>query len=165
MKLYPEKTKENLLREFNAQGIDSERIIFAKRIPVEKHLARLKLADLFLDTFPYNAHTTASDALRVGLPVLTMAGESFASRVASSLLKQLDLTELITENEKDYESIAIQLGSNIKNFNSIKDKLRKNLQKTDLFNPKVITANLESAFEKAYEIYSNDEAPRDIYIN
>ena len=160
-----ENTNENILREFNAKGIDSQRIIFAKRMPIEKHLARLQLADLFLDTFPYNAHTTASDALRVGLPVLTMMGQSFASRVASSLLKQLELTELITENEKDYESIAIQLGSNIKNFNSIKDKVSNNLQKTDLFNPKVITTNIELAFEKAYEIYLNDEAPRDIYIN
>jgi len=160
-----ENTNENLLREFNAKGIDSQRIIFAKRMSIEKHLARLQLADLFLDTFPYNAHTTASDALRVGLPVLTMMGQSFASRVASSLLKQLELTELITENEKDYESIAIQLGSNIKNFNSIKDKVSNNLQKTDLFNPKVITTNIELAFEKAYEIYLNDEVPRDIHIN
>lgn len=158
-------TNENLLREFNAKGINSQRIIFAKRIPIEKHLARLQLADLFLDTFPYNAHTTASDALRVGLPVLTMIGQSFASRVASSLLKQLELTELITENDQDYEDIAIQFGSNLSNFNSIRDRLKSNLEKTDLFNPKVITANIELAFEKVYEIYLNDEAPRDIYIN
>jgi protein O-GlcNAc transferase len=159
------RTNENLLREFNAKGIDSQRIIFAKRMPIEKHLARLGLADLFLDTFPYGAHTTASDALRVGLPVLTMIGQSFASRVASSLLKQLELTELITEKEQDYESMAIQLGSNLKKFNSIKEKLSNNLQKTDLFNPKFITANIELAFEKVYDIYLNDEAPQDIYIN
>lgn len=160
-----EKTNENLLREFNTKGIDSQRIIFAKRMPIEKHLARLQLADLFLDTFPYNAHTTASDVLRVGLPVLTMIGQSFASRVASSLLRQLNLAELITENEQDYESIAIELGRNLKIFNSIKEKLNKNLKKTDLYNPKIITANIELAFERAYEIYLNDEAPHDIYIN
>ena len=77
-----------------------------------EHLSRLKLADIFLDTFPYNAHTTASDALRLGIPVVTLKGQSFASRVASSLLNCLDLNELTTDNENEYQKVAIKLAEN-----------------------------------------------------
>src|SRR5205814_3329585 len=99
----------NLRKEAAARGVDPERLIFATRLPVAEHLARHRLADLFLDTLPYNAHTTASDALWAGLPVLTCRGSAFAARVAASLLGAVGLPELVTDNPADYESLALRL--------------------------------------------------------
>ncbi len=103
--------QQNLIQEAQQRGITAQRLIFAERMDHSEHLARLRLADLFLDTFPYNAHTTASDALSVGLPVLTLVGRSFASRVGASLLSALDLTELIASSTEQYRSLAIQPSS------------------------------------------------------
>ncbi len=101
--------KQNFIREAVAQGVDKEKLIFAPRVAIADHLARHAHADLFLDTLPYNAHTTCSDALWMGLPVLTCAGNTFAARVAGSLLNAINLTELITYNLQDYENKALYL--------------------------------------------------------
>jgi predicted O-linked N-acetylglucosamine transferase (SPINDLY family) len=134
-------------------------------MPVEKHLKRIQLADLFLDTFPYNAHTTASDALRVGLPILTLMGESFASRVAASLLNAVGLSKLITKNRRDYESLAVELASYPEKLQAIKNKLLVNVPTSSLFNSKLFTKNLESAYRTIYERYQNELTPDHIFIS
>src|SRR5262249_42315050 len=100
---------KNLRREADARGVDPTRLIFAPRAPLDEHLARHRLADLFLDTLPYNAHTTASDAVWAGLPVLTCPGTSFASRVATSLLCTIGLPDLVMETAAAYEAKALEL--------------------------------------------------------
>ena len=101
--------EQNLKQQATARGIDCQRIIFAETLPQAEHLARHRLADLFIDTFVYNAHTTASDALWAGLPVVTKLGQGFAARVAGSLLTALGLPELITRTTADYEALILQL--------------------------------------------------------
>ena len=129
------------------RGLKKERIIFAEwLLKDEDHLKRLQLADLFLDTFPYNAHTTASDSIRVGLPILTLQGESYASRVTSSILSQVDMTELIALNFEKYIEIAVDLGNEKNKLYLIKKKLSKNLNKTLLFNSYDFTKNLENIY-------------------
>ena len=131
---------------------------------MSEHLARHKAADLFIDTFPYNAHTTASDALWAGLPVLTLMGESFASRVAGSLLNAIDLPELITHTKKEYEDKAIELANNKSLLNEIRNKLNKNRLIKPLFNTKLFTKNLEKAYLMIYEKYINNKKPENIEI-
>lgn len=155
---------ENLTTFAKQQGLDPSRLIFAKRAVLPEHLARQKLADLFLDTVPCNAHTTASDALWVGLPVLTCTGETFASRVAASLLNAIDLPELITQNLKDYKKLAITLGKNPNLVEKIKNKLNLNIEKSPLFNTSKFRDALENAFKQVYDIYQKDEKPNHIYI-
>src|SRR5262249_7693846 len=116
----------NLAREANKRGVSSERLIFAPRIPVADHLARQRQANLFLDTLPYNAHTTASDALWAGLPVLTCLGSTFAGRVAGSLVKAVGLDELITTSLEDYEALALKLARDQALLTSLRDKLARN---------------------------------------
>ena len=108
------KASMNLRKEAEVRGVDSARIVFAPRMKLENHLARHRVADLFIDTLPYNAHTTASDALWAGLPILTQLGQSFAARVAASLLYAMDLPELVTKTQQEYEARAIELASNPK---------------------------------------------------
>jgi len=115
--------RQILRSEAQARGIDPRRLIFAKRMKLDAHLARHCLADLFLDTLPYNTHTTAIDALWSGLPVLTLIGRSFASREAASLLKTVGLKELICNTQAEYESRAIELGLNPEKLASLKKKL------------------------------------------
>lgn len=138
----------NLVYEAKNFGIDVKRIIFAKPLPIEEHLARHNLADLFLDTFPYNAHTTASDALFTGLPLLTLSGQSFASRVAASLLTAVDLPYFITDSPENYERKAIELASNRQILHDSKEKLLNNRNQLKLFNSINYTKYLESAFKK-----------------
>lgn len=143
-----------LISEFERRGIESSRIVFARRENLmSDHLARYSLADLFLDTFPYNAHTTALDALKTGLPVLTRIGESFPSRVAASLLHAIGLPELITSTQSEYEALAIELAKNPEKLNAIKTKLAANRLTTPLFNTPLFTKNLEAAYLKMYERY------------
>lgn len=157
----PQEVKNNLRNEAINRGVDHNRLIFADRKDsFEDHLERLKLADLFLDSFPYNAHTTASDALRSAVPLLTIAGETFASRVAGSLLKSLDLEELIVNNEKEYETKAIQLATHSENYAQIKELLKYKLLDADLFNTELYTKNLENAYCEIYRRYIN-KAPID----
>ena len=141
----------NLIRRASEKGISKNRIIFAKRLPHEQHLSRLKNADLFLDTIPYNAHTTASDALWAEVPILTLPGKSFGSRVGSSILTAIGLTELIAPSIKEYESIALNLAKSPDKLSSLKQKLRKNIVAKPLFNTKLYTKNLEKAYEKIWK--------------
>jgi len=155
---------ENLKKEAQKQGVDAQRLVFADRLPISEHLARHSQADLFLDTFPYNAHTTTSDALWVRLPVLTLAGKSFASRVAASLLNAIGLPELITSTQEEYEVLAIELAMNPHKLADIKLKLAKNRLTAPLFDTPLFTKNLETAYIKIVERYQNDLGPDHISI-
>jgi predicted O-linked N-acetylglucosamine transferase (SPINDLY family) len=155
----------NLKKEAKKQGIAESRIIFAPHLPfMIEHLNRLHLADLFLDTLPYNAHTTCSDALRMGVPVLTCMGRSFVGRVAGSLLNALNLPELITHTPEEYESLAIELATNPDKLKTIKDKLAKNISTAPLYDTKLFTKNLESAYTQMYERYHQGLKPDHIYV-
>ena len=156
--------ENNLREEVQKRGVKESRLIFGKRMPLSEHLARHRQADLFLDTFPYNAHTTASDALWAGLPVLTMMGESFASRVAASLLKAIDLPELITSSQDQYETLAIELASHPNKLKAIRDKLERNRLTTPLFDTPSFTKHIEIAYTRMYERYHADLPPDHIYI-
>lgn len=155
---------ENLKKEAEKQGIAANRLLFAERLPLPEHLARHRQADLFLDTFPYNAHTTTSDALWAGLPVLTMMGESFASRVAGSLLNAIGLSELTTTSQAEYESLAIELANNTQKLASIKQSLGNNRLAAPLFDTPLFTKNLEAAYIKMYERYQSGLKPEHISI-
>jgi len=133
------KTISNLRKEAVNRGIDPDRLVFAKKMPLSEHLARHRLADLFLDTLPYNAHTTASDALWAGLPVLTQIGQSFAARVAASLLNAVGLSELITHSQEEYEALAVELALDRDKLLGIKEKLEKNRLTTPLFDSTLFT--------------------------
>ena len=154
----------NLLFETELKNVDPKRIIFSKKIPTHEHLARHSLADLFLDTFPYGAHTTASDALWSGLPVLTKKGNSFASRVASSLLKAISMDELITSTDQEYQDLAVKLATDKKQLNLIKDKLSKNIKTEPLFNTVLFTSNIEKAYKLANNKFVNNLPPENIKI-
>ena len=154
----------NLQKEAERRGISKERLIFAKFMPPPLHLARQRLADLFLDTLPYNGHTTASDALWAGVPVLTCIGESFASRVAASLLNAIHLPELITKRYDEYEALAIELATHPEKLHDIKNRLAKNRLTTPLFDIKLFTHHIEAAYTEMYERYQADLSPEHLYI-
>jgi predicted O-linked N-acetylglucosamine transferase (SPINDLY family) len=139
-------------------------LIFADRLPSSEHLARHNLADLFLDSQPYNAHTTCSDSLWAGLPVLTLMGRTFPGRVAASLLSALGLPELITNTQEEYEALAIELAMNPEKLADIKLKLAKNRLTTPLFNTPLFTKNLESAYVQMMERYQANLLPDHIYV-
>ena len=149
----------NLQKEAALRGLNPARLVFAKRMGLSEHLARHKMADLFLDTLPCNAHTTASDALWAGLPVLTCIGESFASRVAGSLLNAIGLPELITQTSEDYEALAIELATKPSKLQSIKAQLAADRLTTPLFDTSLFTQHIEAAYEKMYERYQADFLP------
>ena len=155
---------KNLKKEAIKLEINEERLIFAKHMPIADHLNRIQLADLFLDTLPYNAHTTTSDALRMALPVLTCIGESFASRVAASLLNAVNLPELITTTQAQYESLAIDLALHPEKLKALKDKLANNLPTAPLYNTPLFTQHLESAYLSMYDRYQNGLDPEHIYV-
>lgn len=146
----------NLRREAELRGISGDRLIFAKRIPPSEHLARHRCADLFLDTYPCNAHTTASDSLWAGLPLLTLSGESFASRVAASLLSAAGLPELITDTQSDYESLAIDLANDSLKLGEYKSRLLNKIFTMPLFDTQSTTKNIELAYIQMMERYWND---------
>ena len=156
--------KTNLNREIVTRGINSDRLIFGARLPRMDYLARYKVVDLFLDTRPYNAGTTASDALRMGVPVLTLEGNSFNSREAATILRSLNLPELITTLEEEYESLAIELGNNPEKLIFIKEKILSNISSAPLYDTRLFTQNLESAFEKMYYRYQQELKPEHIYL-
>jgi predicted O-linked N-acetylglucosamine transferase (SPINDLY family) len=137
----------NLRQEAAARGVDSARLVFARRLALDEHLARHRLADLFLDTLPYNAHTTASDALWAGLPVLTCLGRSFAGRVAASLLKAVELPELIANTQEEYEAKAIGLAREAGRLSALKEILAKKRLTSPLFNGRLLTRHIEAAYE------------------
>ena len=153
----------NLRKEAERRGLDATRLVFAKRMQPPEHLARHRLADLFLDTLPYNAHTTASDALWAGLPVLTCMGESFASRVAASILNAIFLPELITTSQQDYEALAIELGNNSATLRGIRDKLNRNRLSAPLFDTELFARNIEDLYTQMVALYRADSQPRQLY--
>ena len=137
----------NLRREAAARGINSQRLVFARHAPLEKHLARHALADLFLDTLPYGAHATATDALWAGLPVLTRLGDAFAGRVGASLLTAAELPELITRTPADYEATALALARDPTRLKNLREKLAASRATTPLFDTAKFTRGLEAAYE------------------
>lgn len=146
--LYAESksAKTNLLKEAEIRNIDASRLIFGERLPYDAYLNRYLECDLFLDTFPYNAGTTASDALRAGLPILTLEGKSFASRMASSILHSIGTPELIAKTPEEYEETAVALVNQKKLYQSIKNKIMKNKKEQPLFNSKLFVNNLEKCY-------------------
>jgi len=156
---------ENLRKEAINRNVDPSHLVFTKRMPHAEHLARYKLADLFLDTFPCNAHTTASDALWAGVPVLTLQGQSFASRVAASLLTNIGVPELITHSKEEYCSLAVELASNPDKLAAIKTKLAQNRLTTPLFNTKLFARHIESAYQAAYDRYHAGLPPDHIDVD
>jgi predicted O-linked N-acetylglucosamine transferase (SPINDLY family) len=159
-----EWARGNLKKEAENFDIDPSRLIFAKRMPLEDHLARHQLADLFLDTSPVNAHTTASDALWAGLPILTLIGNTFAGRVCSSLLMAIDLADLITESREDYENLAIELATDPLRLNSIRERLKQNRTSSPLFNSSLTTKQIEKAFQKILQRSLNGATPENLVI-
>tara|TARA_Y100001935_G_scaffold221401_1_gene195619 strand:+ start:482 stop:2650 length:2169 start_codon:yes stop_codon:yes gene_type:complete len=157
--------KTNLKKILVSKGIDQNRLIFASRMKHSEHLARLKLADLFLDTFPCNAHTTASDSIRSCLPIITLRGKSFASRVTSSLLSSVGLDKLITDTKQVYEELAIKIAMDNNYLSLIKNELKNNIKTKPLLNTSIFTKNLERAYFIAYEKYINNKKPDNIEIN
>jgi len=155
----------NLRMEAKARGVDPDRLVFAKKLPAPDHLARHRLADLSLDTLPYNAHTTTSDALWAGLPVLTQIGETFAGRVAASLLNAIGLDELIATTARQYEELAIELAINPEKLAAIKMKLANNRLSTPLFDTQLFTRHIETAYEAMYERHRMRMPPDHIYVS
>ena len=146
------------------RGVDPSRLVFAGQAPMDEHLARHKLADLFLDTFSFNAHTTASEALWAGLPVVTKIGKGFAARVAASLLTAVDLPELITETELEYEALIFNLATNPESLAVIQQTLAENRLSTPLFDTALYTRHLEDGYQQAYQRYFDGKLPEDIFV-
>ena len=155
----------NLKNAAQLKGVNPNRLIFAKRVPLAEHLRRHQVADLFLDTLPYNAHATASDALWAGVPVLTCIGDSFAARIAAGLLNAIELPELVVTNLDNYEALAIELATNSAKLNAIKRKLRTNRDVASLFNTKLSTRNIEAGYMAVYERDQAGLPPDHIYVN
>jgi predicted O-linked N-acetylglucosamine transferase (SPINDLY family) len=149
----------NLRAEASKQGVAPERLVFAPRVPdMPDHLARYRIADLFLDTLPFNAHTTASDALWTGLPVLSCRGRSFAGRVAASLLTAVDLPELITTTLQEYEALAMHLAKTPALLGQYRAKLERQHDVAPLFETDRFRADIESAYLRMWECWQRSES-------
>ena len=161
----PPETILNLKKEASKQGVDPERLRFATYSEnMEAHLGRQKLAGLFLDTFPYNAHTTASDALWSGLPVVTRMGNSFASRVAASLLTAVGLPEVITHTIEEYESLAISLANDSERLSVVRRKLKENIKTHRLFDMKKFMSEYEAVLTQMYRYAVANQPPQIIDV-
>jgi predicted O-linked N-acetylglucosamine transferase (SPINDLY family) len=158
------KAVANLRLEAQKRGVAPERLIFAPKASVADHLARHRLADLCLDSLPYNAHTTASDALWAGPPVLTCLGEAFAGRVAASLLKAIGLDELITHTLADYEALALRLARDPAHLAALKDTLKRNRDTYPLFDTQSATRHIEAAYLTMAEIAKRHEKPHSFEV-
>ncbi|TCL08823.1 putative O-linked N-acetylglucosamine transferase (SPINDLY family) [Shimia isoporae] len=159
-----EVAKTNLQREAEARGIDASRVIFAPKAPRDQHLARHRLADLFLDTFNVNAHTTASDALYAGLPIVTLPGKQFASRVGASLSKAVGMHDLVASDISEYEEIICRLAQDPKALRSAKAELARNLPTAPLFQTTEYTRHLEAGYRTAWENWRDGHGPIDIRV-
>ena len=155
----------NLRSEAAARGIDASRLIFANRLPLEDHLARHRLADLFLDTLPYNAHTTVSDALWAGLPVLTCQGRAFAGRVAASLLNAVGLPELVAHNLQEYEALATRLATDAAPRLDVKERLEQNRLTCPLFDTDQFRQHIEAAYASMWELWQRGQSPRSFSVD
>lgn len=151
------ESSKSIVKNFRAEaqlcGVIPERLIFSGTLPVSEYLARYRLADLFLDTYPYNAGTTANDALWSGLPVLTRSGKSFPSRMAGSILKAIGTPELVTQTIKEYENLAVELANNKESLRSLQKKIATNKMSMPLFDSPKTTKNIESAYLILYKRY------------
>ena len=156
--------RSNLQRTAEQHGISPERLIFAPRVGLAEHLARHRVADLFLDTFHCNAHTTASDALWTGLPVLTCLGNTFAGRVGASLLTAIGLPELITNSHAEYEALAVTLATRPDKLDAIKNKLSEQRLTCPLFDTSRFTTNLEDAYVQMWRRHQEGLAPEHIHV-
>jgi predicted O-linked N-acetylglucosamine transferase (SPINDLY family) len=139
-------------------------LVFAPRAPLAEHLARHRRADLFLDTLPYNAHTTATDALWAGLPVLTCRGTTFAGRVAASLLGAIGLPELITESTAEYEALALKLAREPAALAALREKLARNRLTHPLFDSARSCRHIEAAYRQMWELHQRGEPPRSFEV-
>jgi len=161
-----ETARSNLRKEAAKRGVPAERLIFARRMNLlGEHLARQRAADLFLDTFHFNAHTTASDALWAGLPVLTCLGETFAGRVAASLLNAIGLPELISRSPAQYEALALELATQPEKLASLKAKLAQNKLTYPLFDTARFARNIEALYSKMWQRYVAGLPPEHIYLD
>jgi len=159
------EAEKNLIAEAINYGIHPSRLIFASRMKSSEHIGRHKLADLFLDTLPYNAHTTASDALWGGLPLLTLKGKTFPGRVGASLLSAIGLPELVTYSYEEYANAAIELANNPEKLASLKARLAENRATCPLFNTALFSQHVEAAYQAAYDRYHEGLAPDHIYVS
>ncbi len=159
-----EITETNLWREAESKGIKPTRLIFSGRLPKDQHLGRLRLADVALDTRIVNGIITTSDALWAGVPVITLQGNSFSSRVSSSILTAIGLPELITQTIEEYEQIAVDLGRNPERLQEIRQKIAKNRLVEPLFDTPRFARNLEKAYKEMWEIFVAGEMPRRIEV-
>jgi protein O-GlcNAc transferase len=165
LKDYGSLVMHNLSREAERRGMDPKRLIFASSVPGQsEHLARHRQADLFIDTLYYNAHTTASDALWAGLPVVTCLGSTFAGRVGASLLHAVGLSELVTSTLDDYESLALRLARDPSLLASIKARLKHNRDEYPLFSSRLSTEHIEAAYTKMHENHLSGHPPRNFTI-
>jgi predicted O-linked N-acetylglucosamine transferase (SPINDLY family) len=159
-----EVAKRNLKKEAERRGVDPSRLVFCDRLPHAEYLARYRAADLFLDTLPYNAGATASDALWAGLPLLTCRGSSFASRIAASLLTAVGLTELVTGSQSQYEDLAVALATDESRLARIRQALADQRLTSRLFDTAVFTRHLESGFRSIYDRYRTGLPPGHTYV-
>ena len=139
--------RKNLIKEANKRGVDSKRIIFADRVANEEHLKRHEFIDLYLDTYPCNAHSTASDVIRMGVPLITLQGNSLASRVASSILTSINLKKLITTNIQEYVETAVKIANDKKEIAELKKYLKDPVNTNNIFDSQKFTKNLEKIYE------------------
>jgi predicted O-linked N-acetylglucosamine transferase (SPINDLY family) len=159
------EAERNLKREAAARRIDPDRLIFALKLPHAEHLARYRLADLFLDTIPYNAHTTASDALWAGVPVLTCVGQTFAARVAASLLTAIKAPPgLIAETLDEYQATAIELAHDSQRLAAIRAAIQANRDTAPLFDIGRFTGNIETAYGRMWDLYCRGRPPEPITL-
>jgi protein O-GlcNAc transferase len=156
--------EQNLRKQAQARGIDPSRLVFAGLLPLDEHLARHRQADLFLDTLPYNAHTTASDALWTGLPLVTRLGESFAGRVAASLLNAIGLPELVTYSIEDYEALALRLAKDSSLLEEYRNRLAANRLAHPLFDTDRFRRHIEAAYTTMWETWQRGEAPKSFSV-
>jgi protein O-GlcNAc transferase len=139
--------------------------VFAGRLNHDQHLARHRLADLFLDTLPYNAHTTASEALWTGLPLVTCRGRSFAGRVAASLLEAVGLPDLVTGNLEEYETLALRLATESHLLAGFRERLKKNRLSFPLFDSHRYRRHIEAAYETMWDLWRRGENPRSFAVD
>ncbi|MDA9788208.1 tetratricopeptide repeat protein [Amylibacter sp.] len=156
--------KANLEKEANKRGVASDRLVFAKNVSHEKYLSQFYQADLFLDTFPYSAGATASNALWAGLPIVTKSGQSYTARMAGSMLNAIGLPELITKTEKDYEALILELATHPMKLAEVKKKLAINRSTQPLFNTELYTTYLENGYQQAYQNYFDGKLPQTIIV-
>jgi protein O-GlcNAc transferase len=159
-----QRSQKAMSSEAYSSALDPGRLVFAGRMPLELHLARHRLADLFLDTLPYNAHTTASDALWAGLPLVTCCGKAFAGRVASSLLQAVRLPELVTHSLADYEALALRLARKRSLLRGFRERLAQNRLTHPLFDTDRFRRDIEAAYTTMWEIAQRGDPPRSFTV-